>query len=379
MGADVVNPNCRGCGAPLSSIVFEMDPMPLAGAFASSRADACASEKLPLAWLQCGKCELVQVKEDVPDRMLYQRYCYASSTVPGLVRHFASYARFLGERFAGGARRVLEIGCNDGVLLTQLPASWEKVGVDPSDIAMRAQVGSAYDLINEPFGTHLGLRGYDLVVASNCLAHITQIEDAIEAAAQALVPGGEFWVEVHDLDATLQTGQWDTIYHEHKAEYSIRSLCRVVMPHGFSLIAVERLPLHGGLLRVGFTRGGCGTRVDAPRPSFGLLRETYRLRRQTEVYSKLRSAASQRRPILAYGASGRATVWFNQLPELEFAAVVDDSSARAGKYVPGVGWPIVPWDERPPTETCVITAWNYADDIRRKREYSGQWLQTWGT
>jgi len=364
---------CRGCGSSLLDVVFTMEPMPLAGAFANSISQAHDAERLPLTWVRCEACDLVQVLEDVEDKELYSKYCYASSTVPGLVEHFAEYAKFLTDRFRGKDIRVLEIGCNDGILLRRLP--WKCVGVDPSDVAATTNP-SAYELINEPFGTALGLTGFDLVIASNCLAHVTAIQDMVEAAAKALVPGGEFWVEVHDLEATLRTGQWDTIYHEHKAEYSLGSLSKVVTPHGFSILYWEKLPLHGGLLRVGFIKDGRSNPVGLPSQGFELLCETYRTRRETDLYKGLYEVQQQGKTLVAYGAAGRATVWFNQLPELRFAAVIDDSPLRAGRFVPGVGWPIVSWPG-PTSDICVITAWNYAKEIRDRREYSGRWLQTW--
>ena len=369
--------DCRGCSAPLSRTVFRMDPMPLAGAFARTAGEAVAAERLPLTWLQCDICELVQVAEDVLDDILYGSYCFASSTVPDLVAHFERYAAFLARRFPS-PQRVVEMGCNDGVLLRRLPTSWKLVGVDPSDVAEAAwKLGTAYDLIHMPFGTALGLHGYDLVLASNCLAHVTDIADCVEAAARALVPGGEFWVEVHDLDATLATGQWDTVYHEHKAEYSERSLSRVVIPHGFSAIHVSRPPLHGGLLRMGFVKDGPGEPLAEDRDRFSRLRHAYECRRESVLYRQLECVIDNNEPLIAYGAAGRATVWFNQLPELTFAAVIDDSPLRAGRFVPGVAWPIVSWEKRPESGACVITAWNYAEAIRARRQYEGRWFQTW--
>ena len=371
---------CRGCGAPLLRMVFAMDPMPLAGAFAETAEGALAAERLPLTWLQCDICELVQVAEDVPDDVLFGAYCYASSDVPALVSHFEAYATFLAGRFPS-PQRVLEMGCNDGVLLRQLPASWILVGVDPSDVAASGiEFENDWELINEPFGTALGLHGYDLVLASNCLAHVTDIADCVEAAACALKSGGEFWVEVHDLKATLQTGQWDTAYHEHKAEYSERSLANVVVPHGFSIVHVSYPSLHGGLLRMGFVKNGPGEPYDyyiGGKDRFARLHQAYDGRRSSDLYQILECAIDRNEPLIAYGAAGRATVWFNQLPELRFAAVIDDSPLRAGRFVPGVGWPIVAWEDRPESAACVITAWNYAEAIRARRSYEGRWLQTW--
>lgn len=352
-----------------------MDPMPLAGGFADTHKEALAAKKIPLTWIKCLSCELVQVEENIPDHILYEKYCYASSSVGVLREHFKDYAEFLVTKQIGiEPKRVLEIGCNDGVFLRRFPEEWACVGVDPSDVALNAMPGN-YTLFNEPFTEDINLKDFDLVLASNCLAHITDIQRVIKAAAKALKPEGQFWVEVHDLESTMKTSQWDTIYHEHKVEYNLVTLCRTLEPHGFRLLGVAKLPLHGGLIRAGFIKSASSPFVaqNIEYYPFNSLVDAYQNRRVTSLYDRLKG-----KKLLAYGASGRATVWFNQFPELEFQAVIDDSPLRQGKFVPGVGWPIIPWEKRPESESILITAWNYADAIKEKHlEYEGGWLQTW--
>ena len=43
---------CRACGGSTDP-VFEMEPMPLAAAFAESREAALAAERHPLVWAAC--------------------------------------------------------------------------------------------------------------------------------------------------------------------------------------------------------------------------------------------------------------------------------------------------------------------------------------
>jgi hypothetical protein len=349
-----------------------MDPMPLAGAFADTKQAALAAERFPLTWLWCSDCGLVNVAPDIPDELLFRTYHYASSDIPALVRHFSDYAAFLGQRFE--RPRVLEIGCNDGVLLKRLPDDWNLVGVDPSDVAWEKQDSGRYGLINLPFTAELArdLKPFDLILASNSLAHFTDLAGVLEGIA--LLARGEVWVEVHDLEATLTSGQWDTIYHEHKVEWSADSLRCLMARHGFAPISTERLPLHGGLLRMGFQLRSeqCGTPT---QPDFSILRATYQDRRQSPTYRIL-----SRQPAVAYGAAGRATVYFNQLPELPFRYVVDDSPQRAGRFIPGVGYPIVGAEQfdadQPPL--MFISAWSYAADIKAAHpQYSGRWLTAW--
>lgn len=359
--------------------------MPLAGYFPDSASKAVRAPRHPLTWVRCEYCGLVQVLEDIDDAELYDQYRYGSSTVPGLVRHFESYAAFLASRFGEGARTVLEIGCNDGVLLDRLPAHWERIGVDPSDIA-RDRKGPDYQLINASFGREvadsLERRGrVNLVTASNVMAHFSDLRGAIEAAHTVLAPGGEFFVEVHDLDVTILSGQWDTVYHEHKAEWSERSLGACFGEVGFETVYLERLPLHGGLIRAGFRKVDGPIQRAAPpaRESFEVLRTRYRDRSTSEPALTLRSIQDRGARIAAYGAAGRANVWLNQMPDLHFDWIIDGSPIRSGRWIPSVAVPIVPpqrLDQEPP-DACLITAWNYAPDIRAKHPaFAGRWLQT---
>lgn len=377
---------CRGCRGEAWDTVLELEPMPLAGQFCRSEAEARAADVLPLTWVQCRRCALVQVLEDVPDEHLFQQYNYASSSVPGLVRHFDAYAAFLAARYSDRPVRLLEIGCNDGVLLRRLPAPWTRVGVDPSDVA-RAAPQDGYTLISAPFGAAAAEQvpaagEYDAVTGSNCLAHIADLADVFAGARRVLRDGGELWIEVHDLDATLSGAQWDTVYHEHKVEWSERSLDACLGAAGFARVHLERLPLHGGLLRAGYRklppqRSGSGASPDRGEP-FHLLRQAYAGRRSTAAYRAIAGALAAGKPVAAYGASGRANVFLNQLPELRFAYVVDDAPLRQGRWLPRVATPVVPSShlgESPP-DACLITAWNYARDIRAKHpEYRGTWLQ----
>ena len=358
---------CRGCRGARLDPVFQMDPMPLAGAFAATRDGALQAERFPLSWLWCNTCGLVNVAPDIPDSALYGTYHYASSDVPALVRHFTDFAALLKTRF--GTARVLEIGCNDGVLLKRLPKEWDKVGVDPSDIA--AAMRGDYALYNQPYTSDLAaeLGRFDLVLTSNSLAHFTDLADALEGLT--ISAKGEVWIEVHDLQATLRSGQWDTVYHEHKVEWSVDALLHLMARHGFEPIGVTVLPLHGGLLRAGFRQGRADIPAPGP-PDCSILQSGYLRRRESEAYRLLLGANA-----VAYGAAGRASVFFNQIPELEFRYVVDGSPQRSGRYVPGAGYPVVPPEQfeadQPPL--TLISAWNHAADIHAAHPaYTGRWL-----
>jgi hypothetical protein len=353
---------CRACHGSTEA-VFEMEPMPLAGAFAKTQEEALAAHKYPLSWHWCGTCGLVNVEPEIDPDLIFADYSYVTGDVPGLVRHHTEYAQVLSRL---PVKRVLEIGGNDGTLLRRLPSAWQKVNVDPSDVAKTHQ--GDYELINEPFSSALGLRGFDLITASNSMAHFPGISDALDAAREALKPAGEFWVEVHDLRATFISGQWDTVYHEHLAEWSEDALRNAGAIHGLKMTGLSRTHLHGGSLRARFVRGK-GQYRPPKKPGFDLLQNIYDNRRRPDLPEGS----------VAYGAAARGTVYLNQVrPHVEY--VVDSSPRRYGRFVPGTGTPIHHPDtfDADPPPAALITAWNHARDIKARHPlYKGKWVSAW--
>jgi len=214
------------------------------------------------------------------------------------------------------------------------------------------------------------------------MAHISDLRDVFEGIIALLAARGELVVEVHDLDALMHLNQWDTIYHEHKAEWSERSLARCLGSLGFGLRQVERLPLHGGLIRAWFTRETEALDFGPVElEDFRPLCTAYERRRETKAYRALAQAVAAGQTIGAYGASGRANVWLNQHPELKFEYVADDSPLRADHFLPVIGTPVVPGKrlQSAATDLCLITAWNYAREIRANNPgYPGRWLTAFG-
>ena len=57
-------------------------------------------------------------------------------------------------------------------------------------------------------------------------------------------------VEVPYFRELVERFEFDTIYHEHLCYFSLTSLVRLFARHGLAVVDVERLPVHGGSLRV---------------------------------------------------------------------------------------------------------------------------------
>lgn len=353
-----------------------MGAMPLAGDF---RASGERNELYPLAVDFCGRCGLPQVRETVDLSLLFNpTYSFASSTVPGLVRHFAAYAESVALPPGSRRRKLLEIGCNDGVFLERLrELGYDVVGVDASDNVAALARGKGLDVHTGFFDEGLAeslLAGYgpfDVITCSNVFAHIPDVNGFLSGVTRILATGGGFWVEVHSAHRLLEGLQWDCFYHEHCFYWTIHSLQRALQRHGLGLRAYETTPMHGGALRAVFSRQGPLVPPVEREPTIDDWRRFGAACRRSRAL--VRTAISELPISYAYGAAGRAVTlinWTGIADRLRF--VVDASPLRYGKVIPNTSVPVIPETEflaRPSGgDWCFVTAHNYLDDIRRKVE-----------
>jgi len=65
-----------------------------------------------------------------------------------------------------------------------------------------------------------------------------------------LKPTGVLTLEFPHLAQLIELNEFDTIYHEHVFYFSLRPLVPLFARQGLAIFQVERLPIHGGSLRI---------------------------------------------------------------------------------------------------------------------------------
>jgi SAM-dependent methyltransferase len=365
---------CRGCGSTNLYLVHNFGDQPLAGEFPLVPESVEPARRFALDLSQCCSCGLLQVCNVPPiDEIFHDDYRYSSSTIPGLVRHFESYGQWIAARLPRDAR-VLEFGCNDGVLLAQLARQGFKCkGVDASaNIAALARKGG-HDVDVAFFGgdyvrSHNCQKHFDLITCSNVFAHIDNLSDVTSAAYEALNEGGMFAIEVHDGQFILTPGQFDTIYHEHLSYFSEASIALHLRHHGFNVVEIAHTPMHGGGLRVLSKRSDSvpgkmlSMQLPVPLMSDQLIR--HELIAASEDVFALKRAHHK---LWGYGAAGRSQMFLNFTKTAKmFEMVYDDSPLRQGRYIVATDLHIGTFEQKKHDGACVILAWNYAEDIVKR-------------
>ena len=221
---------CAFCGHDDLNQVIDFGEVALAGAFLK-QSDFQQERKFPLRVCFCPKCHAVQVTDKVDPALMFANYFYFSSAIRTLREHFVDYATEVVARFLDQPQlsTVVEIGCNDGVLLKPLADQGvgTPVGVDPATNILKAIDDARVHVVNDFFGDKVAdqiLHRFgkaDLVVANNVFAHIPDINGVTAAINKILKDDGVFVFEVHYLGKIIQDLQYDMIYHEHLYYYSL--------------------------------------------------------------------------------------------------------------------------------------------------------------
>lgn len=390
---------CRACGGKDLVLVLSLGETPLANSLLTKEELAAAAEKeekFPLDLVFCQGCSLAQITETVPPEKLFAHYLYFSSFSDTMVAHAAKIAnRLVDELGLGPKSLAMEIASNDGYLLQHYVKRGVPVlGIEPArNIAKVAVEERGVRTVAEFFGRELGKslaqkgERADVLHANNVLAHVADLGGVVAGIEAVLSDRGVAVIEAPYAKDFVDHCEFDTIYHEHLCYFSLTTLVKLFASHGLVVRDVERLPIHGGSLRVFASKkgvaepsaavtallaeeaaGGVGT--IGPYKDFAARVE----RLKKELVAHLADLKKQGKRIAAYGAAAKGSTLLNYFgigtETLDF--VVDRSTHKQGRYMPGVHVPIVAPSElvaRKP-DACLLLTWNFKDEIlAQQREY----------
>lgn len=397
--------NCRHCQAPLAHIFLDLGFAPPSNAYLQAEDLHRPEQYFPLKVWVCDQCWLVQTEDYArADELFPADYAYFSSTSSTWLDHAARYVAMIGERLALNAGSfVIEVAANDGYLLRNLvSAGIPCLGIEPTADTAAAAEALGIPMWREFFGAALGQRlaqegrQADLIIGNNVYAHVPDINDFTAGLKAALKPGGVITLEFPHLLRLIAETQFDTVYHEHFSYLSLYTVRRIFAAQGLRVWDVERLPTHGGSLRV------YGVHHDDPRPETPAVRQVL----DDEEQAGLRDWAGYRdfqaradrvkdnllaflieqkragRTVAAYGAAAKGNTLLNYAgvkPDL-LPYVCDAAPSKQGKYLPGSHLPILPpaaLRERKP-DAVLILPWNLRAEVQQQlddiRAWGGRWV-----
>jgi len=383
--------DCRVCGNKNIIKIFNFGNMPMAGGFLKKNQVKKKELKVPLIIYFCKKCLLLQVKDSINYKILFNNYKYSSSTIPDLNKHFYNYFTKIKKIFKIRKKvKILEFGSNDGVLLKNFrkEKKFFCLGVDPakniSNFASKKNINTFVGLFNSTNAIKIKKKyeQFDFITGSNVFAHINDIHSVVDASKMLLKKDGMFATEVHYLPNLIKLNQYDFIYHEHLNYYTITSLVKLFEIHKMNLFDFEFIPTHGGSVRVFVS-------LDEKKKKSKILKKILKLKKKINIryldkfknkvikqkrlmINVLNDITKDKKKVVGYGASGRGTILLNfcKIKRNKLKYIIDDSPFRYNKFMPGVKIPIYDFkyfkNDLENVKYVLIVAWNYKDSIIKK-------------
>lgn len=391
---------CRVCSGAVAEFL-DLGDQPLSDAFAREIGDEFCYR---LRVGACADCAMVQLLDEVPrERMFHREYPYRSSLSLVMRAHFAELAKtLLANELGGPDPFVVEIGCNDGVMLRTLAAEGIRhLGVEPSgDVADVARshgltVRTAFFEADTARRIAEESGPADVVYAANTICHIPYLDSIFAGLDALLARDGVFVFEDPYLGDIIDRTSFDQIYDEHFYLFSVTTVAGMARWFGFELIDVERLPVHGGEVRYTVARAGQRQPTPAVDALLGEERDRHlhtpgtlagfaaAVRSNcTELTALLQQLRADGKRVSAYGATAKSATVINYAgigPEL-IDTVYDSTPEKQGRLTPGAHIPISSADHfrEPYPDYALLFAWNHADEILEResgfRNSGGRWI-----
>lgn len=383
---------CRACGSDRLEMFFDCGNMrivefPLLG-------HPPVKPKVPLRLLVCTHCWLVQLRHTTNPFFLFSEFWYRSGTnemMQAELRSIANSTMIEADLISG--EFVLDIGCNDGTMLSYYPGRLHRVGFDPAENIKRdALATKGCSFVQSYFSADAALIAscgvkYKAVTAIAMFYDLDNPVAFCKEVKRVLDYDGVFVVQMNYLPEMLRVGGVDNICHEHLTYYSLTSLQQTMEAAGLVIYKVQLNEVNGGSIRIYATHAGQHILPDISVKKLLALEEQNGLRNlktyhgfrahfstiAAQIVGRLEGLHSEGKKIWAYGASTRGATLLQLLPELKcLQAVAERAPEKIGRYMAvGHELPIKSEEEfHKEADVALVLPWHFRDAIlAREREW----------
>ena len=389
--------NCRVCGLPTLTPVVSLGKQYLQNAFIFPNQPKPYSRKIPLSLVLCDRtqnskaCGLLQMEHTVPPRILYSSYWYRSRVNQTMRDHLKEIVDSTLKLINKKKGRFLDIGCNDGTLLSFVPSTWKKVGVDPSDAT--DEISTSLILHKSMFPhphiiSQYQIKPFDIITS---IAMFYDVEDPVtfvKAIKSILSKNGVWIFEVAYLPTMLKNNSFDTICTEHLSYFRLAVLLSILERAGMKCIDVALNNLNGGSIRLWCTHkentsihiSGSSKRIenlledelkqklDLPLPYIQFQKRIEKVR--SKLIQTLRKLKKERKTIHLYGAStkGNTIIQFCGITKKLVEFIADRNPLKHGAMTLGTNIPIISEEasRRMKPDYYLVMPWSFRTEFLKR-------------
>lgn len=392
--------SCFICGNNNLFKFLDLGNHPPCNAFIREKDFWKPEEFYPLETHFCESCGLVQLNHIVDPKKIFIDYLYNTSTNNSLKDNFQKLVGLIVKRFNLKKEDfVVDIGSNDGTLLSYyLPYGMKILGVDPSNVtelAIEKNIPTIVDFFSANLAENIAEKygKAKVITATNVFAHVNKLDDFMNGIKKLLTDNGVFVTESQYLLDTITKLHYDLIYHEHLRYYSLKPLKLLFDKFGMEIFDAERIPSHGGSIRIYAAKKGERLVSDSVaaliknEEASGLYRKETFInfankvsQNKSEFLKIIEGIKKGGNRIVGIGAPAKGNTllnYYGMKDKIDY--LVEKSELKIGTFAPGTRIPVVEeeklFEEQP--EYALLLSWNLVDELVPKirgKGYKGKFI-----
>jgi SAM-dependent methyltransferase len=379
---------CRVCRSANLKPVIRIKPQHIASTFVkTNKNNTKAKIKIPMTLMLCRKCGLAQLRETVLPDLLYENYFYRSNiskTMNHDLRDVVADATSRVKLKDGDS--ILDVGCNDGLMLTFYPKHLKRVGIDPAKNIDWSALDKSIKIINDYFPSkELEGKKFKIITATAMFYDLDDPNESVQQLKRLLHKDGVVCIQVSYLYDTIRDMNFYDICHEHLEYYSLKTLSYLLEKNGLSVFDASTNAVNGGSLRV-FAAHKEAKRPKSDNLKYFLLKEKVLQLENPDTYdtfSKLiklsaqkvkKYIKSQKGLIIGLGASTKGNVLLQicEINKKTLPFISERNPIKFGLKTLGTDIELISEDEaRKKKPACIfVIPWNFkAEILEREKEY----------
>ena len=374
--------------------------------FIKSEADYEGKQKYNLNLELDTEIGAARLTEMAPSNTMWGKYWYRSGINSTMTKELGNIVEEITSRVKFKKGDVwLDIACNDGTLLKQVPNQFIKLGIDPADDTFVKESSKVATVVQDYFSydayqkTGHGDKKAKVVTTIAMFYDLMDPHPFIDNITKVLDDNGIWVLQLSYTPLMLKQLAFDNICHEHAYYHSLNSIQKLFAKHDLKIIDCSLNDVNGGSFRVYVQKN------IADVTSFGTspLRDVCNFRVQSlldyenahynmtdvKVWEKFQSdieelkektvnfikeAKAQGKVVCGYGASTKGNTllqWFG-LDHTMIDAIAERSPYKFGLKTIGTNIPILSEEEvramKP--DYMLVLPWHFINEfVQRENEY----------
>jgi NDP-4-keto-2,6-dideoxyhexose 3-C-methyltransferase len=345
---------CRSCGSKELTTVFDIGDLKINAFVKEPNLDVGTA---PLTLVHCEECDLVQLTHTVREEDLYKNYWYLSRLNKKIVDNLesitvdASYEVELNDDDL-----VVDIGANDGTLLSFYSDNVIKVGIDPAQ-NIHNELKENCDIM---IGDFFNRENWDkqigdwygpvkIVTTVAMFYDLDNPNEFVQDIKHILHESGVWVCQLMTARPMLDTNDLGNVIHEHIEYYSYKALVNLLERNGLEIYQVRENDINGGSYQLyiqHLNEGSCEYEENCSVERYDTWKANIDKNRD-ETMNFLRSEVADGKKVYIMGAStkGNTIMQYYGLDSDVISGAAEIHPDKIGKYLVGSSIPIVHEDE----------------------------------